>query len=776
MILCVKNLHILPRHLPQENSSGDHKWRGFLFANMNPEVDYYTNAQAWSASATVTISDLFDAIRSDEFAPRILSIRQHLADKLKLEAENLKRALPCVSLSGYVTGKRKNAATEGRVTHSGLLQIDLDAKDNIGWTVAEMRQIIMDDPHSVGVFTSPSGNGVKGIIRIKPDASCHKESFLAAEEYFAKQSLTIDQSCKDPIRLCFVSYDPNAWLRDGEAQEMQPLVVNEQSMILHDSSIEITLDDLKEMISVIPRQDYLIWLEICSAAWNHFGEDATAILANHWPEDRPGEYSEKFRNRLQQFTIGTLWHHASNNGWKPSRTLKKAASEQRENKLTAVIAMPIDPVADPAKRRTFSADDIFYDTASGKYLVKNVNHYTVYGKKSPVVTGLTRHMASQFSKPSDLRDAVKEIILNRELDGSVEWYGAMAGHKRGLMYDHDGRQILITSEALIPQPVTGQTSLIDDIIIQAFPDPQALIVFISWLATRYIAVRSHEHVPAPMLVVAGEVNSGKSLLAWIVAQMLGGRTANPHAAWSGGTLWNDNIAGSELLLVDDCVGSTDIRARRNFGAAFKEAMYPHMIEMRKRNVSAISCRPVWSVMVCCNDTPEAMQIIPPIDNDLSDKIIILHCAPVVMPMDTSTPEGRKHLQNSLKAEMPFFANELVSWQIPDDLKDSRSGIKAWRDPELSESLDVHSPANRLMDLMVNANWMDLPREFSALEVESRLLGPDSPVRDQARQLFTWSGACGSALAKLAKQPNSGVTLSGVDNKKKVNRYWIKLGE
>ena len=124
--------------------------------------------------------------------------------------------------------------------------------------------------------------------------------------------------------------------------------------------------------------------------------------------------------------------------------------------------------------------------------------------------------------------------------------------------------------------------------------------------------------------------------------------------------------------------------------------------------------------------------------------------------------------------MPFFANELVNWQIPDDLKDSRSGIKAWRDPELSESLDVHSPANRLMDLIVNSNWMDLPREFTALEVESRLLSMDSSVRDQARQLFTWSGACGSALARLAKIPNSGVTVSGMDRSKKSNRYWIKL--
>ena len=281
-----------------------------------------------------------------------------------------------------------------------------------------------------------------------------------------------------------------------------------------------------------------------------------------------------------------------------------------------------------------------------------------------------------------------------------------------------------------------------------------------------------------MMVLAGEINSGKSLLGWIVSQLLGGRNANPYEAWSGGILWNDDLVGSEFLLIDDCTGHTDIRARRAFGAAFKGAIYPHMIQLRKRHSSSFSVRPVWCCMLCCNDTPEALQIIPPLDPDVSDKISILHVHRVELPIDTSTPTGKKDLQTAIRQELPALAANLMEWETPAHLHDTRAGVIAWRDPELVDWVDSHSPARRIEELIESAiedynMWGDLPTELTAFDIEKRLRDRHSTVRDQAAAMFTWGGACGSALSRLAKMNRGLVSLGEYDTVKNVNTYIIR---
>lgn len=427
----------------------------------------------------------------------------------------------------------------------------------------------------------------------------------------------------------------------------------------------------------------------------------------------------------------------------------------------------------------FPPSSIYYDAPGGLYLVDHQGRaFFRWSRKTPIVNGVARWRMQNGDHADIATKAAKQDVANRELDGAVQWSGAIAGHKRGIQRDHDGLPILITSQANLPEPMAGPCPIITRIIRQAFPDADPFAVFVGWLALRFRAVREGVHTPAPMLVLAGEVNTGKSLLAWIVGQALGGRIASPHAAWSGGMLWNDSLTGCELLLIDDAVASTDIRSRRNFGASFKEAIYAPIVELRKRHTSSISVRPVWSVMVCCNSTPESLQVIPPLDADLSDKVILLRAAPITPPVDTSSPQGRAELQRIIRAELPAFADRLTSYTVPDHLHDSRSGILAWRDPELAEAVEATSPARRMEELLAAALvhrgiWHDLPATLSAAEVESRLTDHGSPVREQARNLFHWHGACGAALARLARAGSRHVELAGLDGHRKAPRYFIR---
>jgi len=142
--------------------------------------------------------------------------------------------------------------------------------------------------------------------------------------------------------------------------------------------------------------------------------------------------------------------------------------------------------------------------------------------------------------------------------------------------------------------------------------------------------------------LAGPAGAGKSLIAHITRQALGGRSANPMTAWTGRLPWNDNLIAAELLLIDDSVASTDPRARKAFGAYFKEAIHAGNVTINTRRKTSFDLRPVWHVMVCCNETPENLSVIPPLEDGIEDKIILLKVAPIKTPMPACTVEEILH--------------------------------------------------------------------------------------------------------------------------------------
>jgi hypothetical protein len=373
-----------------------------------PSIDYYTNAEAWKPSATCTLADLIDGIRGDEYADTVAQVRALIDQGDKPAADIIKKTLPAVSLSGCITGRRKAAVNEGRFQHSGLLQIDLDAKDNPGWTVHEMREVLQADPRMVAVFITPSGQGVKGVARIPTDAANHKAAFLAAEAYFKTINLKIDASCKDPVRLCFVSHDPDAWLRMDTDEEFKPVMlqlVEDQSApcVQIDDDHESDDDDdenerapsapwfsvsesggivirgpqfreldaatVADMLRCIPYPGYDKWLKITNAVWDALGEAGTPILQAWAPEKKPGDYAEKFVHRLTDVKAATLVMMAKEHGWAQTITSAAVAPKPKHDKKPSVSetlkkSTDNDGTTIPANVFPVPAGDIGHDLAA----------------------------------------------------------------------------------------------------------------------------------------------------------------------------------------------------------------------------------------------------------------------------------------------------------------------------------------------------------------------------------------------------------------------------
>jgi len=181
------------------------------------EVSAYPDAYSPDSPTTNTLGEVLEAIMQGEFRSRIEHLRRILGRDGKAVYDREKCKLPAFCVSGMANATRKKI-----LKHSGLLQLDFDG---LNGELANARHKIASDSHVAAAFVSPSGDGLKVIVRI--DGNRHDDSVKAATRHFADaHGLKHDPQVKEPVRLCFVSFDPD--LYRNPAAEILPLPEEEQ--------------------------------------------------------------------------------------------------------------------------------------------------------------------------------------------------------------------------------------------------------------------------------------------------------------------------------------------------------------------------------------------------------------------------------------------------------------------------------------------------------------------------------------------------------------------
>lgn len=102
-------------------------------------------------------------------------------------------------------------AEDGLIRPSGLLCADMDHLTD----VERSFDLLIDDDviDLMLLFRSPSGDGLKAVIAIDLSEAPFADYFTAMRKYMQKAyGISIDTSCKDICRTCFLPYDPNAYI------------------------------------------------------------------------------------------------------------------------------------------------------------------------------------------------------------------------------------------------------------------------------------------------------------------------------------------------------------------------------------------------------------------------------------------------------------------------------------------------------------------------------------------------------------------------------------
>jgi len=177
----------------------------------------------------ITIEKALERIEAGDSMEKVKAVRNSTSSEEKTEA---KKQLPCVLFSGAFSNPQKNK--KGNTTyrekdcltkHSGLVALDYDDVE----PMSIMEELCADN-YILAAWVSPSGNGVKALVRIE-DSERHEAHYNAVISHFSKYG-ELDTSSRNVNRVTYESWDADihinwqAWIFSNVLEEERKKATN----------------------------------------------------------------------------------------------------------------------------------------------------------------------------------------------------------------------------------------------------------------------------------------------------------------------------------------------------------------------------------------------------------------------------------------------------------------------------------------------------------------------------------------------------------------------
>jgi hypothetical protein len=462
-----------------------------------------------------------------------------------------------------------------------------------------------------------------------------------------------------------------------------------------------------------------------------------------WPDnDKPGRDAMVYlKARLPAAKLVSL-PATLPDGWDLADPIPADVSIQGLLDAAGDPPRPVPAAPQPASPNPL--DDLHYDPNSGQWWTRNVwgDYAQINGER--VRTLFTESGVSPTKDQTGASDVDREL-LRRTRDTRIRYAGSVAGHQAGL-YD----KVLVT-ESVAPLPAvpgfSGRLQTYLHNLLDQNDDQYWRLIF--WLALRRQAVLTGTWRASQALALVGPAACGKSFVqAQVITKLLGGRIAKPYRYMSGATEFNGDLFAAEHLCISDEAPGRDIHSRRSLGSHIKSMLFDIDQSCHPKNRQAITLRPIWAMSISLNDEPENLQVLPPLDPSLMDKLIILRCVRHTLPWPG--PEIQV-LREIIDTELSQFAHYLDGLTVPEHLVDPRCGLKAYQHPAILEELMQLSPEHQLIGLIDTVIFENEFLTWKGTAADLETLLRDSKYAREADRLFRFNTACGVYLARLHEQ-------------------------
>lgn len=160
-------------------------------------ITIYRNIKQTKEPNYISVEKALNRIKDGNSKEKVELIRAKIEKK---ERAKIKAELPSVCFSGKFSERKDDKLIE----HSGFVILDFDdLKD-----VQKRKLEIQADEFTYSVWVSPSGNGLKALVKIPKEKDNHESYYLSLLDKYPE----LDSTSKNLSRVCYESYDPEIYI------------------------------------------------------------------------------------------------------------------------------------------------------------------------------------------------------------------------------------------------------------------------------------------------------------------------------------------------------------------------------------------------------------------------------------------------------------------------------------------------------------------------------------------------------------------------------------
>lgn len=224
-----------------------------------------------------------------------------------------------------------------------------------------------------------------------------------------------------------------------------------------------------------------------------------------------------------------------------------------------------------------------------------------------------------------------------------------------------------------------------------------LKVFLAWLRRTYVDALAGAPQRGQCLFNIGGVHVGKTLMIQkFLGPILGG-SADSSSYMTGAENFNSSMFGTGLCYVDDQAGFTDFTSRSKFSSLLKKIVSNGEMARSGKFQHTETFPFVARMVICMNDDPNSLGMLPELQTSLVDKLIMLRCG-----NGFDFPSGNS-FGDVIQPELPYFCRWLKEWTPPEDvLCGNRFEVVSFIDPSIQEAAETGDESQTVYE--VTLEW------------------------------------------------------------------------